>query len=283
MQQPPIITYNLKERGRQHRGKERNFNISAMVASINGPACQERVATRGMLGYLGHWPRIRFGMEPPEGGLFNGKAHSVEPAVVTVYLKAHPNGDIEHKTEFLDTEPGAIAARMYANRVGGFSSAIDATDHELYGFDWVNDPNYSTNRGYPLLLDSAAEGGLSFMDVLLAEQQERMEGQQALLAVMERQVALALDSAAKLEQDNNELLELLARANHRASDQLAAAALDSASTPGIKAELAQLARDRQCFLDATALPQFLNPDSSHDRAAEDREYLSLSSRVIPYV
>lgn len=282
MQQPPVIIYNLKERGRQHRGQERNFNIPALVASINGPATQERVATRGMLGYLGHWPRIRFGMEPPEGGLFGGEAYSLEPAVVTVHLKAHPNGDVEHRTEFLDTEPGAIAARMYANRVGGFSSAIDPVDNELYGFDWVNDPNYSTNRGYQMALDSAADGGMSFMDVLMAEQQERLDSQRALMDVMEKQMGMALDSAARLEQDNNELLELLAQVNHKASDDLASAILDSAAGKASRSELERLERDKQFFLDST-LPEFLQPADDKEREAEDREYLSLSSRVIPYV
>ena len=123
--QPPLIRYNLKDRGRQFRGVERNFDIPAIVAAINSPACQERVKTRGMLGYLGHWVRIRFGLEPPEGGIAQGKAQAVEPAIVTTYLKAYPNGDIEHQTEFLDTDPGRIASRMYDSKVGGFSSAID--------------------------------------------------------------------------------------------------------------------------------------------------------------
>ncbi|MGL5225268.1 MAG: hypothetical protein ACRC8Q_08135, partial [Aeromonas sp.] len=278
MQQPPVITYNLNERGRSHRGTERHFDIPSIVAAINSPACQERVATRGMLGYLGHWPRIRFGMEPPEGGLFDGKAHAVEPAVVTVYLRAHPNGDIEHRTEFLDTPPGAIAARMYANRVGGFSSAIDTQDPELYGFDWVNDPNYSTNRGYQLALDSAADGGLSFVDALMAEQQEQLDSQTALMAAMERNMELALDSAARLEQDNNELLELLASANRTASDELAASVFDSAATMKQgEAHKGQMARDRAFFLDAASLPAFLQPetDSDIEQAEADREYLSL--------
>lgn len=282
MQQPGVITYNLKERGRKYRGQERSFNIPALVASINGPATQERVETRGMLGYLGHWPRIRFGMEPPEGGLFGGKAHSVEPAVVTVYLKAHPNGDVEHRTEFLDTEPGAIAARMYSNRVGGFSSAIDPVDNELYGFDWVNDPNYSTNRPYQLALDSAADGGMSFLDVLMAEQQERLASQAALMEVMEKQMALALDSAARLEQDNNELLEILARANHQAGDSLAAAVLDSAAGKKAQSEAERIERERRMFLDST-LPAFINPERKPEDKQAEREYLALTSQVIRHV
>ncbi|MGL4448870.1 MAG: hypothetical protein ACRCYV_02080 [Aeromonas sp.] len=282
MQQPPVIVYNLKQRGRQFRGQERDFNIPGLVAAINGPATQERVKTRGMLGYLGHWPRIRFGMEPPEGGLFGGKAHAVEPAVVTVFLKAHANGDIEHQTEFLDNEAGNIASRMFANRVGGFSSAIDPVNCELYGFDWVNDPNYSTNRGYDLALDSAAEGGVGFIEVLMAEQAERLEAQELLLNALELQAGMALDSAQRLARENDELLDLLAAHNARASKSLANAVLDNAGFGLMRDEQARQARDRQLFLDATHLPQPVSPATAVSEEAE-RDYLQLSRRVLPYV
>lgn len=91
--QTKVITYNLRERGRQFRGKERNFNIRAICDAINGPACQERVKNRDMLGYYGHWPRIKFGMNPAEGGLDDGRPSLVEPALVTTMLRASPDGD----------------------------------------------------------------------------------------------------------------------------------------------------------------------------------------------
>jgi hypothetical protein len=282
MQQPPIITYNLKERGRKYRGVERNFDIPSLVASINGPATQERVKTRGMLGYFGHWPRLRFGMEPAEGGIADGKAQSIEPAVVTVYLKAHPDGTVEHQTEFLDTETGQLAARMYANRVGGFSSAIDMDAPELYGFDWVNDPNYSTNRGYELALDSAADGGMSITDVILAEQQEKIEAQRLLIDTMERSMGLALDAASRLEQDNNELLDLLARQNAataKVTDNRLA--FDDVVTGGANPEAVRMKRESKQFMDS-ALPTFLIPEEVDNDEAE-AEYLSLSRRVVPHV
>jgi len=49
--QTKLIKYNLRERGRQFRGKDRNFNIRAIVDAINSPACQERVKNRDMLGF----------------------------------------------------------------------------------------------------------------------------------------------------------------------------------------------------------------------------------------
>ena len=59
-----IITYNLKDRGRQYRGKERNFNIRAIVDAINSPECQERVKNRDMHGFYGHLTRVKCGMIP---------------------------------------------------------------------------------------------------------------------------------------------------------------------------------------------------------------------------
>ncbi|HGM6620284.1 TPA: hypothetical protein ACKP6Y_001648 [Pseudomonas aeruginosa] len=273
MQQPPVITYNLKERGREHRGVKRSFDIPAIVKAINSPKCQERVRTRGMLGFFGHWPRLRFGLEPAEGGIAEGKAQAVEPAVVTVMLKAHSDGTIEHKTEFLDTSTGQLAARMYANRVGGFSSAIDPRAPEFYGFDWVNDPNYSTNRGYDLALDSVANGEMTLDDVLLAEYAEQTTGMNRLMSMLESNMQLALDTAARLERENSDLLDILSRKNAAGSADF---------TPATEGAFARLERDRRFFLDSAALPDFKSPEAAEKRK-EDREYLQLASRVIQHV
>jgi hypothetical protein len=281
MQQPPVIIYNLKERGRKHRGVERNFDIPALVASINGLATQERINTRGMLGFFGHWPRLRFGMEPAEGGIADGKSQAIEPAVVTTYLKAHPDGTVEHKTEFLETDAGQLAARMYSNRVGGFSSAIDMDAPELFGFDWVNDPNYSTNRGYELVLDSATGGDMSITDVILAEQQEKIEAQRLLIDTIEQSMGLALDAAGRLEQDNNELLDMLARQNKRAEEASEGLALDDTVTGGGCQEAAKMVSESRQFMDS-ALPAIIIPDEKAE-SQDDEEYMQLSRRVMPYV
>ncbi|WP_062359782.1 hypothetical protein [Vreelandella aquamarina] len=274
MQQPPLIKYNLKDRGRQHRGVERHFDIPAIVASINGPATQERVQTRGMLGYFGHWPRVRFGMEPAEGGLAEGKAHAIEPAVVTTHLKAYDDGTIEHQTEFLDTATGQLASRMYANRVGGFSTAIDPRKPELYGFDWVNDPNYSTNRGYDLVLDSVTSGEMTFDDVLSAEHAEQVDAMNRLFEMMEANLRLAMDSATRFEHENSELLDLLSKREEQASQ--AALVTDSAAAADTAR---QLDRDRRFFMDS-ALPRFQNPEA---REEHDRDYLRLKRRMFFHV
>ena len=160
------IKYNVNNRGRAFRGKDRHFDTTALAKLVNGGACQERVAKGDMLGYYGHWPRVKFGMEPIEGGIVGGKAVAIEPAIRTTFLKAYDDGTIEHESEFLETEPGKAAARLFLSKAGGFSSAIDAPKRgnvnvpsAFYGFDYVLEPNYTTNRGY--MLDSVnGEDGL---------------------------------------------------------------------------------------------------------------------------
>lgn len=267
--QPPMIRYNLKERGRVHRGVERNFDIPAIVAAINSPACQERVKTRGMLGYLGHWVRIRFGLEPPEGGMVNGKPQAVEPAIVTTFLKAYPNGDVEHQTEFLDTNPGRIAARMYANSVGGFSSAIDENKPTFYGFDWVNDPNYSTNRGYSLALDSVANGTMTLDDVIAAEFNDHTNAMAMLLEASEYREQIALDSASRLSIENDQLLSLLAEYNAVAKPLPMNKEND---------ETARLAADKALFDSTVVLPTF-EDEKPKGQARASRNYRAIRSRM----
>lgn len=243
MQQPPLIRYNLRDRGREYRGQPRSFDIPRIVESINGPATQERVRTRGMLGYYGHWPRLKFGLDPAEGGMADGRAQHVEPALVTVHLQAYPDGTVEHRSQFLDTPPGQLAARMHANRVGGFSSAIDVAKPELYGFDYVNDPNYSTNRGYDLLCDSVAAGAMTLDDVVAAEQADFVAGVNALIGTLEASLRLATDAAERYAGENAELLEMMTRSTKPGPGHAPFFNVDSAVKE-------QLERDRRLFRDA---------------------------------
>jgi len=208
-----IITYNLKDRGRQYRGQERHFDIPAIVRAINSPECQERVKSRDMLGFYGHWPRVRFGMTPSEGGIQG----AVAPALVTTYLKAYEDGTIEHQEEFLDTDTGKIAWKMFEGRVGGFSSAIDQRRPAFYGFDYVNEPNYSTNRGYALdgvlsgeyTLDST--NPMTIEQVEAAMRDEQLHGLMALLDSVERQNKMANDTIESLRDEVDELHALLTK------------------------------------------------------------------------
>lgn len=149
----PVIRYNLRDRGRKYRGKPRNFNVPALMDNINGGAVQERVKHRDMLGYYGHWPRVRLGLNPAEGGIVDGKVVHVEPAFVTTMLKCALDGTIEHQAEFFDNPPGRAAARLMNNKAGGWSSAIRETDNTFHGFDYVLEPNFTHNRPYQIALD----------------------------------------------------------------------------------------------------------------------------------
>jgi len=260
-----VITYNLKERGRRYRGKERNFNIRAIVDAINGPACQERVANRDMVGYYGHWPRLKFGMRPVEGGLDGGRPALVEPALVTTLLRASPDGTIEHQAEFVNNDPGQVAAKLYAGRVGGFSSAIDPMRPEFFGFDYVLEPNYSTNRGYTL--DDV--NGMTLDDIEAAIYDEQLRGVLRLLDSANDERDRASDVIEHLRAENEHLLGLLA-----AKGVDAALVLDSAAIApmAVSVDMAdRIQRDAQAFRGASSLPGFVKPKAD-DQASEPPLY-----------
>ena len=277
MDQPPVITFNLKDRGREHTGVKRYFDIPRIVAAINSPKCQERVRNREMLGYLGHWPRNHFGAIPALGVIAAGNSFPLEPALVTVMLRAYPDGTIEHKTEFvLSNEMGKIAARAFAGKIGGFSSVIDHSVPEFYGFDWVNDPNFSTNRGYELTMDSAASG-MTLSDIVAASYAERMQIMQRLLDVAEGNAGFALDTANRLFAENEDLLGMIA-SGHKAGHDL--------YVPGGSKDLAaQLLADSQQFLDSTHARSLEGLIDRPKEKAEpvDRDYQQLAGRFFNHV
>ncbi|MCK9394212.1 MAG: hypothetical protein M0Q44_01310 [Methylobacter sp.] len=279
MQQPPLITYNLQDRGRQFRGRDRKFNIKALMESINGGATQERVKSRGMLGYYGHLPRNLAGLEPVESMVNNGKYNEIEPAIVTTYLEAFPDGTVKHQTEFLDSVPGRKAAGMFAQKIGGFSSAIDQVKPEMFGFDYVLDPNYLTNRGFTLdsaglTFDSVSGDALTLDQVIDALKNEEEE---SLLAIIEQknaqiaQISAALDSVVI---ENEQYLSMLASGN-------TSMVLDSVGIAPLTVSLDSVNRLRNdtAFFNQTAtLPGFIVPKSGDQDKAKD-EYDSLIGRI----
>lgn len=203
-----IIRYNLLERGRKHRGVERRFDVDAIVKAVNSKETQERVTNRDMHGFYGHWARIKFGMMPEEGAIVAGKTVHIEPAIVTTLLKAHPDGTIEHQAEFLKTQSGELAWKLYTSKTGGFSSAIDTQKPEFFGFDYVLEPNYTTNRGYTF--DSVCEGGLcgALMpdEIDKAVYDEQMAGMLKLLEGMESFKNYALDAIESLNKQQQQVV-----------------------------------------------------------------------------
>lgn len=262
------IRYNVNERGRQH-GEDRLFDLRALAALVNGPEVQERVRNRDMVGYYGHWQRVKFGITPPETVILDGKSVNIDPAIVTTHLSADADGNIEHESEFLDTPSGRIAERLYASKTGGFSSAIDARPRGNFhvpttfaGFDYVLEPNYTTNRGY--LFDSTD---------MATEDQERfvlldsvMHSNHALTAMnvlydsLQNDHTLAMQTIQRLMEENEELLSMHARGG---------TILDSVGAPGIrpmlhsKSATAEFQRRAASFKNAS-LPAF-------EKLPEERE------------
>lgn len=219
-----VIRFNVKERGRQFRGQNRLLDTAALALVINGGSVQERVKNGDLLGYYGHWPRLKFGLDLSEGGLVNGKPIAVEPAIRTLSIKAYPDGTIEHEAEFLDTESGRLAQRLFQSKAGGFSSAIHApkrgsqnVPEDFHGFDYVLEPNYTTNRGY--LLDSAGNpidlDALADEEVVLLDEVQQynslLDSTNALLDRMQGDYDRLAEVVDQLQQENVELYSILAR------------------------------------------------------------------------
>lgn len=217
-----VIRYNLADRGRKHRGPERYFDTAVAAKLINSPSVQEKVKHGDMLGYFGHWPRVQFGLNPAEGGIVNGKAVSIEPAIRTLSIVAMPDGWVEHEAEFLDNANGKIAARLFASKAGGFSSAIRAPEiggkaiaTEFHGFDYVLEPNYTTNRGYGLTLDGVA-GEEDILDAV-AERQQMMELCSSMLDSAQVEVNLMAQAMERVVEENTYLISQLAKVGKSAA------------------------------------------------------------------
>ncbi|WP_227518980.1 hypothetical protein [Acinetobacter sp. ANC 4973] len=78
----------------------------------------------------------------------------LEPAFRTLESYAEENGDVTHVAEFFENDAGEYARKQYLTRAGGFSSAQDYRRSGLslvpvnfYGYDYVMQPNYTTNVG----------------------------------------------------------------------------------------------------------------------------------------
>lgn len=256
----PLIRYNLKDRGRQHTGQPRNFNIKAIVDAVNSPECQERIASRDMLGYFGHWPRVRFGMDATEGGIVGGKVHAVEPAIVTTHLRAFDDGTIEHRTEFLDTAAGRIAAKMFDSKVGGFSSAIDQLKPRFFAFDYVANPNFVGNSYRGVVLDDAISGSLgelTYDDVYAAEQDEQSQSMLILLDGITAERGATASVIERLQAENEQLISMLSSKGMSASSVLDAATIMPVAISIDAAD--RMRRDAQAFHSAQ-LPSFISPE-----------------------
>ena len=117
-----------------------------MVNKINSPEVQELVSSGDLFGFNGHEIRARFGMYPPDQWVDEktGRIIKIQPALRTIRLEADDDGNVVTQHEFLDTDDGQFAARLYANKAGGFSSAINRRRkpdgfYEVTGFHGFDD------------------------------------------------------------------------------------------------------------------------------------------------
>ena len=239
-----LITYNVNERGRQARGVDRRFDCAVLASIINGPSVQEKVRLGDMFGYFGHWPRIKLGMEPQEGGVVDGVAVSIEPALRTIELRADDQGNVTHRVEFLDTAEGHKAQALYQSKAGGFSSAIDAVPGStpmipkgFYGFDYVLEPNYNTNRGHRFVFDAVGNRDpelLAVFDEAIAESNQAATLLCGMLQALETQHLAVLDTLERMGRENDALIGRLAKAEStgRAEPDSRTVALDAA--PGVR-------------------------------------------------
>lgn len=270
-----VMRFNVRERGRQFRGQDRNFDTAALASLINSGEIQERVAQGDMLGYYGHWPRVKFGMEPMEGGLVAGKPVALEPAVRTVYLKAHEDGTIEHEEEFLDSAPGKLAERLFKSKAGGFSSAITAPRRGarqiaqgFHGFDYVLEPNFTKNRGYALdgvNVDELTDEDCAVLDEV-GQYNSLLDSTNAILDQIQNDYSLLEQVAERLEQENVELMSMLSKREAR-SDVALDGVLDvishgtnnrfDAADDFFNAELADFEKEKKPESPRTAADDFL--------------------------
>lgn len=256
----PMIQYSLKDRGRKHTGQVRNFNTKLICDAINSPACQEMVSSRGMVGYYGHFPRVRFGMMPSEGGMDGGKYVPVDPAFVTTHLSATPEGIIRHQAEFLDTAAGLVAAKAWNGRVGGFSSAIDEAKPQFFGFDYVLQPNYLDNSFRGVVLDDVMGGNfgeLTYDDIYAAEQDEQKQAMIVLLDSLDRERNVSSETIERLQQENEQLLSMLAKKGIDPSMVLDASYVAPIMVSG--GTLDSIQRDMESFKNMDSLPGFISP------------------------
>ncbi|MFZ4504315.1 MAG: hypothetical protein ACOYM1_10215 [Methylovulum sp.] len=262
----PLITYNLKTRGRQYRGKERHFHLQKMAETINSPETQERVKHRDMLGYYGHWPRVKYGLNPCEGN----EDGALQPALVTTLLTAKDDGTITHKAEFLKTKPGQIAAQLFSSRTGGFSSAIDESTPNFFGFDYVLEPNYSTNRGYQITFDAVSNcfvpNGISLDNIAILDYNDQLDGALAVIKHLNNAHFMTLESLKQANVDKEELLSLLI--NQKTLDSASSAALSVAKYP------AQQLRNDIDFFKSAKLPKISNQENA-ETLNETRLYTRL--------
>ncbi|MGY6771936.1 hypothetical protein [Gallibacterium sp. ZY190522] len=219
-----IIKFNIKDIGRKHTGKPRNFDVGRIVKAINDPAFQEQVRLGEVTGFYSHLPRIKYGLGVKDAVYDGDKLIALDPCFKTTYIKALDDGTIEHEAEFYDNEYGRKAFYLLQQNTGGFSSAIaqkNNGDYIFYGFDYVRSPNFAKNRPYSPIFDDIStqeydENAILWMDDISTEElmnEERLflldhiQHIESINEDLKKQYQLLLDASENLTNQNQALLD----------------------------------------------------------------------------
>ncbi|WP_426237530.1 hypothetical protein [Pseudomonas sp. TWP3-2] len=275
-----VIRYNLNNIKRNFTGQPRKLDIDAAMRLFNGAAVQEAIQKGDIVGYVGHQFREKYGLDVPETVLVDGVQVVLEPSVRTIYLKCHPNGDVEHEQEFLATAPGRVGQRLWESKAFGFSSAIFAPEENglrvpkgYFGMDLVRAPNYDDNRGYAVMLDSVAPGGFTSADTFATESAALLDAVDSMIKVSDSFAEGLSTDYLKACRDNDELLEHNAQLLERLRQaKIEAPMLDSAPLVmerGINMEIGQSMLDSaKRFMNNTNLPDYQpEPEKEEEKGA----------------
>ncbi len=203
-------TFNLFQEGRKYTGHHRSYILESAIKTCYAPETRERMRLREMLGYYGHGRReLAKKLLLPEVAtikLPDGSSLLVEniPSNVTTAFEVAKDGTVTHSQELTDTDQGKAVAAMNASRIGGFSWACGGSDggalsatrvSSCVGFDYVNNPGFSANRGY--ILESA---DAATRDMILESICKQGVDEQKAESLLSHWSATAILEAAELQE-----------------------------------------------------------------------------------
>ena len=153
-----------------------------------------------------------------------------------------------------------VAAKAWNGRVGGFSSAIDEAKPQFFGFDYVLQPNYLGNSFRGVVLDDVMGGNfgeLTYDDIYAAEQDEQKQAMIVLLDSLDRERNVSSETIERLQQENEQLLSMLAKKGIDPSMVLDASYIAPIMVSG--GTLDSIQRDMESFKNMDSLPGFVSP------------------------
>lgn len=142
------ISFDVTRHG-HYFGVPRNYDIGKITKLIRSKSVQETVNNGYALGLYGHnkrhlTARHPYAREQDEAG------NEVFPVAKTIALSIKGN-IITHTQHVINTSKSDFIIRYIESGFGGFSFVWRVKDNEFYGADYVLSPNFTENRGEPLV------------------------------------------------------------------------------------------------------------------------------------